>query len=360
MRKPSYTKESLIKCLLSDIEENKCRMMFFNDSTSFKIKEFIEAIRQKIPEESKYKRNGSLMCNNIDSPEKQIEDVEKTMQEKNFELMFINDPNGRVYSNLSEINLSRKFSGLYSVAVNACIGTPDIDSIVGNIEEKNNSGNFPLSREMAREYAEILWHSEAVDFTLEDPFYVGENRSPFYIYSEMMIGHPRIRNKLLDDLVSIAGKLEYDIIAGGETRSMPFSSHLAERLSAREIFVRKKIKKNMRSRIECLPENYVRDETVLFVSDTIGYGDTTFDFINAIRKAGGSVKDCIVICDRLQNASQKYKKSNINLIALTNVDSLIDVGVEKGYISVPEFSEIMKYRNNEEEWHKRRGFSYNN
>ena len=358
MRKPSYTKESLIGCLLSDIEENKCRIMFFNDSASFKIKEFIEEIRQKIPEESKYKHNGYLMCNNIDSPEKQIEDIEKTMQEKDFELMFVNDPNSIVYSNLVEINLSRKFSGLCSVAINACIGTPDIDSIVEKVEKENYSSNFPIQRDMAREYAEILWHSEAIDFTLEDPFYVGKNRSPFYIYSEMMIGHPRIRNKLLDDLVSIAENLEYDIIAGGETRSMPFSSHLSERLSAREIFVRKNIKKNMRSRIECLPENYLRDEKVLFISDTIGYGDTTLDFINVIRNVGGSVKNCIVICDRLQNASKKFQKTNINLIALTNIDTLIDVGVEKGYISVPEFSEIMKYRNNEEEWHKRRGFCY--
>ena len=360
MKKPSYTKESLLNCLLSDIEENKCRMMFFNDSTSFKIKEFIENLRERIPEESKYRSNGYLMCNSIDSPEKQIENIEKNMQEKDLQLMLINDSNGKVYSNFAEINLSQKFPGLYSVAVNACIGTPDIDSIVGEAEEYNAPLNFPFQREMAREYAEILWDSEAIDFTLEEPFFVGKNRSPFYIYSEMMIGHPRIRNKLLDDLVSIAGNLEYDIIAGGETRSMPFSSHLAERLSAKEIFVRKNIKKNMRSRIECLPENYVRDEKVLFVSDTIGYGDTTLDFINAIHQAGGSVKNCIVICDRLQNASQKFQKSNINLIALTDVDALIDVGVEKEYISVPEFSEIMQYRNNEEEWHKKRGFSYKN
>ncbi|MEA3515346.1 MAG: hypothetical protein U9R34_07740 [Nanoarchaeota archaeon] len=358
MKKPSYTKESLIRCLLSDIEENKCRMMFFNDSTSFNIKNLIEDVRQRIPAESEYKQNGYLMCNSIDNPEKQIEDIEKTMKEKDLQLMFINDPHGKVYSSLTDINLSRKFSGLYSVAVNACIGTPDIGSIVVKVEEENAPVNFPVQRDMAREYAEILWSSEAIDFTLEDPFYVGKNRSPFYIYSEMMIGHPRIRNKLLDDLVSIAGKLEYDIIAGGETRGMPFSSHLAERLSAKEIFVRKNIKKNMRSRIECLPENYMRDEKVLFVSDTIGYGDTTFDFINAIRQAGGSVKNCIVICDRFQNASQKFQKSNINLIALTNIDTLIDVGVEKGYISVPEFSEIMQYRNNEQEWHKKRGFCY--
>ena len=136
MKKPSYTKESLLNCLLSDIEENKCRMMFFNDSTSFKIKNLIENLRQGIPAESKYKNNGYLMCNSIDNPETQIEEIEKTMQEKDLELMFINDPNGRVYSNLAEINLPRKFSGLYSVAVNACIGTPDIDSIVGKIEKR--------------------------------------------------------------------------------------------------------------------------------------------------------------------------------------------------------------------------------
>lgn len=357
---PYYTKETLLQHLLDDIDENKCRILLFNDSTSFKIRNFIDDIKEKIPENSQYKNNGYLKCTSTDNPEKFIADIEKTMQDKDLKLMFVNDPEGYIKSSLLIDDSSGKTPRLYSVAVNACIGAPDIDSIVEDIEIENAPHNFPLPRDIAKEYAEILWESEAVDFTLEEPFSVGRNRSPFYIYSEMMIGHPKIRNKLMDDLELIAGNLQYDIIAGGETRSMPFSSHLAERMNAKEIFVRKYMKKNNRSRIECLSENDVRGARVLFVSDTIGYGNTTFDFISGIHSMGGIVKDCIVVCDRLQSATQNFRNHNINLITLTDIDSLINVGVEKRYISVPEFSEVMQYRKNEEEWHKKRGFCYRN
>jgi len=357
MRKAHYSRESLLKYILDDINDNKCRVLLFNDSTSFKINRIIKDLILVLPEEGRYKYN-HFGCSCQKDVAEVVNDIEKKFNTDSSGLFFVNDSTGRIDSYLCKITSKIDSPKWYSVSVDSCLGAPDISSIVQSIEMNNDSLNFPLGREIAKEYAEIFWKADAVDFNLDNPFEVGKNRSPFYIYAELLTGYPQLRDRLLDDFKTIAQDLEYDIIAGGETRGIPLSSIFGDRLKVPAAYVRKEMKKNMRSRIECMKEYDINHAKVLFVSDTISYSDSTLDFIKGIRKTGGTVKDCIVVFDRLQGAKERLKEQNINLISLTDIDALIDVGLEEGYISIPEFSGVSLYRRDEKQWHKRRGFEY--
>lgn len=351
MTKPGYTRDSLLKCVLQDVYDDKCKVLIFNDSTSLKIRRIIEDLRQMIPEGSNYSKNQYMMCHGEDA-EATVAEIDKRTDGNRLPLLIVNDPKRLMHA------YSHEKDGWYTVSVDACIGSPDISSIVKGIEEENNLIDLPMTREVANEYAKILWDMDGADFTLDKPFEVGKNRSPFYIYAELFMGYPELRDKVLDDFAGIAEGLEYDIIASGETRGIPFAQGLAKMLDVPFLYVRKHMKKNNRSRIECMREADVKNKRVLFVSDTIGYGDSTLDFADGIRDIGGTVKDCIVVFDRLQGAKERLKDKHIDLYPLTNTDTLINVGIEEGYISIPEFSEVSLYQRDEEEWHIRNGFEY--
>ncbi|MDB5554930.1 MAG: pyrE [Rhizobium sp.] len=154
------------------------------------------------------------------------------------------------------------------------------------------SNAFTDKATMAHLMAKMLWEIKAVHFRPEEPYKLASGMmSPVYIDCRKLISYPRIRSAVMDfaaaTVMSEAGFEQFDCVAGGETAGIPFAAFLAERLSLPMIYVRKAPKGHGRNaQIEGEMKEGAR---VLVIEDLTTAGGSMFTFIDAIRKAGGTV-----------------------------------------------------------------------
>ena len=145
---------------------------------------------------------------------------------------------------------------------------------------------------MASLMAKMLWEIKAVHFRADQPYKLASGMmSPVYIDCRKLISYPRIRSAVMDfaaaTILSEAGFEQFDCVAGGETAGIPFAAFLAERLSLPMIYVRKQPKGHGRNaQIEGEMKEGAR---VLVIEDLTTAGGSMFQFIDAIRAAGGVV-----------------------------------------------------------------------
>lgn len=157
---------------------------------------------------------------------------------------------------------------------------------------------FPDPALAARLAARMLLEIEAVHFRAEEPYtFTSGLKSPVYIDCRKLIAYPRIRSTLMDFAISAvlreAGFERFDAVAGGETAGIPFAAWIADRLALPMLYVRKKPKGFGRNaRIEGEMREGWR---VLLVEDLTTDGGSKIRFAEALREAGGSVAETVVV-----------------------------------------------------------------
>ncbi|WP_137129824.1 orotate phosphoribosyltransferase [Rhizobium sp. FY34] len=157
---------------------------------------------------------------------------------------------------------------------------------------------YPERTLMAELMAKMLWEIGAVHFRPQEPYKLASGMaSPIYIDCRKLLSYPRIRSAIMDFAASTVtrgvGFEAFDCIAGGETAGIPFAALLADRLGLPMIYVRKKPKGHGRNaQIEGhMPEG----SRVLVIEDLTTVGSSMFQFIDAIRAAGGVVDHAIAL-----------------------------------------------------------------
>ena len=93
--------------------------------------------------------------------------------------------------------------------------------------------------------AKILLDIESVKFSFNNPFVLTSGKkSPVYVDCRKIISFVKERDVILDYIESYfnENKIEFEILAGGETAGIPYAAFLAERLKKNMIYVRKKSK----------------------------------------------------------------------------------------------------------------------
>ena len=81
--------------------------------------------------------------------------------------------------------------------------------------------------------AKILIDIESVKFSFNNPFTLTSGqKSPVYVDCRKIISFIKERNKILDYAVEYLdeNKIEFDLLAGGETAGIPYAAFLSERL----------------------------------------------------------------------------------------------------------------------------------
>ncbi len=221
------------------------------------------------------------------------------------------------------------------------------------------NGPYDEINDVAHYIALEFWKAGAILYSNKKLFDTSPNKSPFYIDSRLLIGNINAREKCINEVLEIIERIDFEIVAGGETGGIPFSSYIADRLKVPQIYIRKKQKsKGTKSQIEGMKEEDIKNKKILLIEDTVTYGISKINFILAIRDYNGIVNDCFVLCDRKQKANEKLKEHGVNLYSLTNIDALLDTGVEEGYIPPAHVKDIVSFLKDEKEWHLRRGLKY--
>jgi orotate phosphoribosyltransferase len=154
------------------------------------------------------------------------------------------------------------------------------------------------TKQAGRITARVLLDIKAVNFRPDEPYVFTSGRvSPVYIDCRKIISFPEERTRVLDLAAAVTrefmGAEKLDAVAGGETAGIPYAAWLAERLNLPMLYVRKQPKGFGRmAQIEGdMPEGW----RVLLVEDLATDGGSKLNFIHALKAAGATVTDTLVV-----------------------------------------------------------------
>jgi orotate phosphoribosyltransferase len=176
--------------------------------------------------------------------------------------------------------------------------------------------------------AKALWDLDAVDF---GDFNIGRTQhSPIYLNPRLLIGNPsafrrsaRVIKEEAETLLSMLHPaLEpFSLVAGVPFGGLHFATAFS--LITRIPLIYLHPSRDGEDR-EVIEGRYVPGQTVLIIDDLITHGSSIVETANKFRNAGLNVRDAIALVDRKQGGREKLRSHGINLIAILEIETLLN------------------------------------
>ena len=194
--------------------------------------------------------------------------------------------------------------------------------------------------------AKILLEIKAINIDIKKHFKLTSGKfSPVYVDCRKIISHLKERRMIIDMACKLLKKevnlKKIDFIAGGETAGIPYASLLSEKLNKPMIYIRKKPKGF--GKLSQIEGEIKKKSKVLLVEDLSTDGKSKINFCNAIKKAGGNIKDIFVIFNYGIYSDEIFRKNNLKLHFLTNWKAVINNLKKKKNFKKDEILEIEKF-----------------
>ena len=143
--------------------------------------------------------------------------------------------------------------------------------------------------------------------------------------------------------------MQFDVVAGIATAGIPHAAWIADRLNLPMVYVRDKAK--IHGKQNQIEGRLQKSQKVLVVEDLISIGKNSIAAGLVLRKCEGWVTDCVAILSyQLPQAIQNFSEAYINCYTLSNFNTLIEVAVEKNYISDEEKQKALAWSKNPDKW----------
>jgi orotate phosphoribosyltransferase len=199
----------------------------------------------------------------------------------------------------------------------------------------------------SKNVSDMLLDIQAVTFNFTKPYlytFVSGIKGPMYCDNRRLISYPNKRRAVVDKVVKIAKKLNFDIVGGVSTAGIPWAALVAERLNKPMIYIRPQPKDYGKKRQ--IEGDMKKDSRVLIIEDLISTGSSAISAIKAVRINGGKVNDCIFIFTYDLNIAKKnFMRAKCKMHPLLTFFDLIKVAEKRSYINKEEKGELVK-------WHK--------
>ncbi|WP_250433898.1 orotate phosphoribosyltransferase [Hanstruepera flava] len=209
-----------------------------------------------------------------------------------------------------------------------------------------------FNKHTARKTAEVLLQINAIKLQPKDPFtWASGWKSPIYCDNRIVLSYPPIRNYIRETMAKQIEK-QYekpDVIAGVATGAIGIGMLVAEYLGLPFIYVRPEAKSHGRqNQIEGHLES---GQNVVVVEDLISTGKSSLNAVKAIQENKGNVKGMIAIFSYdFQVARDNFEKSGIQLLTLSDYESLLEQALHTNYISTKEQDILASWNANPSEW----------
>lgn len=205
-------------------------------------------------------------------------------------------------------------------------------------------------KNIAAQIARHLLQIKAIKLSPQNPFtWASGMQSPIYCDNRIILSYPSIRKEVIQGLAQMAGKYEFDKIAGVATAGIAHGALLAEKLDQPFIYVRSKAKAHGRQN---LIEGEVKgNEKVLVVEDLISTGGSSIKAVEAVRAAGCEVVGVLAIFTYgFDKAKDAFDQANCPFETLTNYTTLINEALSSDYINELDSALLIKWRKNPNDW----------
>ena len=206
---------------------------------------------------------------------------------------------------------------------------------------------------MSEIIAEKLIDIESVQFSFNNHFTLTSGlKSPVYVDCRKIISFIDERNFIMNEAISYfkKNKLEFDLIAGGETAGIPYAAIISEKIKKPMLYVRKKPKgfgKNQQ-----IEGEFEKNQDAILIEDLATDGGSKVIFVEAMRKAGLVVKDIFVIFyyDIFKFEDSVLSKLDVKIHSLCTWKDIISVIEKRNLFSQNDIENLNKFLFYPNEW----------
>ncbi len=200
---------------------------------------------------------------------------------------------------------------------------------------------------MEKIIAKELLSIGAVFLRPEDPFtWASGIKSPIYCDNRLTLSAPSVRSKIEAGLAGIVMKQfpEAEMLMGTSTAGIAHAAITAAILGLPMGYVRGEAKNHGRgNRIEGRMEKGTK---VVVIEDLISTGGSAIEVVNALREEGAEVLGIASIFTYgIRKGLDRLAEAQVVNYSLSNLDALVEVAAEEGYIAPEWKSKIIEFRN---------------
>jgi orotate phosphoribosyltransferase len=209
-----------------------------------------------------------------------------------------------------------------------------------------------FNTDTAEKTAELLLQINAIKLNPSKPFLWASGwHSPIYCDNRLTLSFPAIRNYVRDEFAKQIEVLygKPDVIAGVATGAIGIGILVAEELGLPFVYVRPEAKKHGRqNQVEGFLQ---KGQNVVVVEDLISTGNSSLLAVEALKEAGANVKGMVAIFSYgFDVATENFKNANVALNTLSNYENLLNLAVEKKYITEEEQITLQEWRKSPSTW----------
>lgn len=216
-------------------------------------------------------------------------------------------------------------------------------------------GSMEEYSSMKKLIAEKLLTINAVALKPNEPFtWTSGLRSPIYCDNRLTLSYPEVRREIAKGLQSIILDKypSADVIAGTATAGIPHAAWVSELLNLPMCYVRSSAKGHGKG--NQIEGNVEKGQKVVVVEDLISTGGSVITAVQALREAGCEVLGVVSIFTYgLDKGKEAFAQEDIKSESLTDFTNLVEVAIEKGYISKNDQESLLSWSKAPSEWSKR-------
>ena len=207
---------------------------------------------------------------------------------------------------------------------------------------------------IAKNIAHDLLSIRAVFLRPEQPFtWASGIKSPSYCDNRLTLTAPEVRTHVEKGLMETIKEHypEVEVLMGTSTAGIAHAAITGHMMNLPMGYVRSGAKDHGRgNQIEGKLE---KGQKVVVVEDLISTGGSVIEVVEALREAGAEVLGIASIFTYgMKKGIDRLAAANVKNVSLSNLDTLVEVAAEEGYIQKEDCERLIKFRNNpsDESW----------
>ncbi len=165
--------------------------------------------------------------------------------------------------------------------------------------------------------------------------------SPIYLNFRLLRSYPEVLGFTAELLLKLAAPLKFDVLADIPTGVTPIVSVMTYLGKYPMISPRQSAKAYGLG--VAIDGEYKEGQRVLLVDDVISAGDSKFEAIEKLQKAGLVVKDLLVVVDRQQGGAAGLREKGFRPYSVATIGQLLDRYRETGAIDEDRYQNVVAY-----------------
>ena len=207
---------------------------------------------------------------------------------------------------------------------------------------------------MEKLIAKDLLKIKAVFFRPEEPFtWASGIKSPVYTDNRLTLTAPEVRDDVENGLAELIRQNypDVEVLMGTSTAGIAHAAIVGHIMNLPMGYVRSGAKDH--GRTNQIEGKLEKGQKVVVVEDLISTGGSCIEVVNVLREAGADVLGVVSIFTYgMKKGLDRMAEANVINHSLCDLDALVEVAAEEGYIKQEDCARIIAFRNNpsDESW----------